>query len=45
VRKAEAVKKLLLLVATAIGAAAIQRKLKDQQAEKDLWAEATDSPR
>ena len=44
-RKAEAVKKLLLLVATAIGAAAIQKKLKDQQAEKDLWAEATDSPR
>jgi hypothetical protein len=38
-------KKLLLLIATAIGAAALQKKFKDQQAEKDLWAEATDSPR
>ena len=37
-------KKLLLLIVTAIGATAIQRKLKDQQAEKDLWAQATDSP-
>ena len=36
-------KKLLLLIATAIGAAAIQRKLKDQQAERDLWAEVTDT--
>ena len=37
-------KKILLLIATALGAAAVQKKLKDQQAEKDLWAEATDSP-
>ena len=37
-------KKLLILIATAVGAAAIQKKLKDQQAEKDLWAQATDSP-
>lgn len=37
-------KKLLLLIATAIGAAAIQKKLKDQQAERDLWHEATDQP-
>ena len=37
-------KKILLLIATVVGAAAIQRKLKAQQAEKDLWAEATDSP-
>ena len=37
-------KKLLLLVVTAIGAAAIQKKLKSQQAEKDLWAQATDTP-
>ncbi len=37
-------KKILLLVATVIGAAALQKKLKDQQAEKDLWAQATDSP-
>ena len=37
-------KKILLLIATALGAAAVQKKLKDQQAEKDLWAQATDSP-
>jgi hypothetical protein len=35
-------KKILLLIATAVGALAIQKKLKDQQAEQDLWAEATD---
>ena len=39
-----AVKKFLLLVVAAIGAAAIQRKLKAQQAEKDLWSQATDNP-
>jgi hypothetical protein len=39
------VKKILLLIATAVGAAAIQKKLKAQQAEKDLWAQATDSPK
>lgn len=38
-------KKVLLLIATAIGAVAIQRKLKAQQAEKELWAEATDTPK
>jgi hypothetical protein len=37
-------KKLLLLIVTAIGAAAIQKKLKDQQAERNLWHEATDQP-
>jgi hypothetical protein len=37
-------KKILILIATAIGAAAVQRKLKAQQAEKHLWSEATDSP-
>jgi hypothetical protein len=37
-------KKFLLLLATAIGAAAVQRKLKAQQAERDLWHEATDQP-
>jgi hypothetical protein len=37
-------KKILILIATAIGAAAIQRKLKAQQAERDLWSQATDSP-
>jgi hypothetical protein len=39
------VKKFLILIATAIGAAALQKKLKAQQAEKDLWAEATDTPK
>lgn len=38
-------KKLLLLIVTAVGAVAVQRKLKAQKAEKDLWAEATDSPK
>jgi hypothetical protein len=37
-------KKFLLLIVTAIGAVAVQKKLKDQQAEKDLWAQATDTP-
>ena len=37
-------KKLLLLIVTALGAAAIQKKLKDQQAERNLWHEATDQP-
>ncbi len=35
-------KKMLLLIATAVGVLAIHKKLKDQQAEQDLWAEATD---
>ena len=39
---APVMKKFLLLVATAAGALAIQKKLKDQRAEQDLWAEATD---
>jgi len=30
------------LVATAAGVLAIQKKFRDQQAEQDLWAEATD---
>ena len=37
-------KKILLLIVTAVGAAAVQKKLKAQQAERDLWAQATDSP-
>ncbi|HEX5525249.1 MAG TPA: DLW-39 family protein [Pedococcus sp.] len=37
-------KKLLMLIVTAIGAAALQKKLKDQQAERNLWHEATDQP-
>jgi hypothetical protein len=35
-------KKVLLLIATVAGVLTIQKKLKDQQAEQDLWAEATD---
>ena len=35
-------KKILLLIAAAVGAVAIQKKFKDQQAEQELWAEATD---
>ena len=35
-------KKLLLVLVTAIGAAAVSQKLKAQKAEQDLWAEATD---
>ncbi len=38
-------KKLLLLVATAVGALAIQKQLKAKQAENKLWAEATDTPK
>ena len=41
---ASVMKKILVLIATAVGALAIQKKLKDQQAEQDLWAEATDKP-
>ncbi len=36
-------KKILALVLTATGAVLIQRKLKTQQAESRLWAEATDT--
>ena len=39
---ASVMKKILLLIATVLGALAIQKKFKDQQAEQDLWAEATD---
>ena len=35
-------KKILLLIAAAAGALAIQKKFKNQKAEQDLWAEATD---
>ena len=35
-------KKILLLIVTVLGALVIQKKFKDQQAEQDLWAEATD---
>jgi len=36
------VMKKFLLIATAAGVLAIHKKLKDQQSEQDLWAEATD---
>ena len=36
-------KKLLALVLTATGAVFIQKKLKAQQSESRLWAEATDT--
>ncbi len=39
------IKKLLVVVLTAAGAVAIQRKLRDQKAEQELWAEATDDVR
>ena len=39
---APVMKKFLLLIATVVGALAIQKKFKNQQAEQDLWAEATD---
>ena len=38
-------KKFLLLVATAVGAMAIQKQYKAKQAENRLWAEATDTPK
>jgi hypothetical protein len=39
------VKKLLVLLASAAGAFAITKQIKDKQAENRLWAEATDSPK
>jgi hypothetical protein len=39
---ASVMKKILLLIATVVGALVIQKKFKAQQAEQDLWAEATD---
>ena len=38
-------KRLLIVAATALGAVAIQKKLRDQKAEQELWAEATDDVR
>ena len=35
-------KRLLALVAVAAGALAVAKKLQDEQAERDQWAEATD---
>jgi len=36
-------KKLLVLIAGAVGAIIVKRKLDEQQAERALWAEATDT--
>ena len=38
-------KKLLLLVASAAGAFAVTKQIRDKQAENKLWAEATDNPK
>jgi len=35
-------KRLLTFAALAAGLVAVAKKLQDQQAERDLWAEATD---
>ncbi|MCK0113464.1 DLW-39 family protein [Ornithinimicrobium sp. F0845] len=35
-------KRLLVFAALAAGVAAVVKKLQDQEAERDLWAEATD---
>ncbi len=37
----ETMKKLILLALTAAGALLVKKKLDEQQAERDLWAEAT----
>jgi hypothetical protein len=37
------VKKILILIAGAIGATIVKKKLDEQQAERALWAEATDT--
>ena len=38
-------KKLLVLIASAAGAFAVTKQIRDKQAENRLWAEATDNPR
>lgn len=38
-------KKLLALVAGAVGAVLVSAKIKEQRAEQALWAEATDAVR
>ena len=35
-------KKLIVLLVTAAGAAAVKKKMRDMEAEQHLWAEATD---
>ena len=38
-------KKILLIVVTAVGALAIQKQIASKKAENQLWAEATDTPK
>ena len=38
-------KKVLVLVLVAAGAVVVRNKLKEQRAEQELWAEATDDIR
>jgi hypothetical protein len=38
-------KKLLVVAGAAAAALAIQKKVRDQRAEQELWAEATDDVR
>ncbi|MGB7450245.1 MAG: DLW-39 family protein [Ornithinimicrobium sp.] len=35
-------KRILVMVAAAVGGLAVLKKSRDQQAERELWAEATD---
>jgi hypothetical protein len=37
-------RKLLLVVAAAVGAVLVNKRIKDSEAETRLWAEATDKP-
>jgi hypothetical protein len=36
-------KKILLVVAAAVGAAVARKKLEESRAEQELWAQATDN--
>ncbi|MGE9809248.1 MULTISPECIES: DLW-39 family protein [unclassified Janibacter] len=36
-------KKALLVIATALGASVLRKKMQKQQSEKDLWSAATDT--
>ena len=38
-------KKLLVVAIVAAGAIVVQKKVRDQRAEQELWAEATDDVR
>jgi len=38
-------RKLFVVAVVAVGAVAVQKKIRDQRAEQELWAEATDDVR